>query len=397
MRIENVLHAVLFTPMSNARFDAQGTVTKDRDWGLPVLFESEPGTGKSSIAAAIVERYGFHAEVLSPSERGDGAFGVVPVPQKRGSQTYITYPAPEYAADMEDAFGAAMIVDEVTTAMPHLQAALLGLIGSRRIGNHRFSGKVRVFGLCNPVELAANGSDLAPPLANRFGWIKWDAPTGVEHASYLSAIASDSLAFAPRDGLAEEARVVEAWARVFPGVAGVCGAFHTRKTDWKNRCPKPNDPVASRAWPSDRTWEYAARAMASAQIHNLSSDDRDALCAGFVGAAAWNAFTGWLRDADLPDAADVLDKKAPFTHDPERLDRTLVVLGGAVGLLAGKNPVNAQARARTFWEIATSIGDATLDVVKGPADAVQNAGLLMPEAAKILGRLNTFRNLTIGA
>jgi len=50
-----------------------------------------PGIGKSQRVKALATSLGWDCEVLSPGERGEGAFGVVPVPNGDG---YLLYPGP---------------------------------------------------------------------------------------------------------------------------------------------------------------------------------------------------------------------------------------------------------------------------------------------------------------
>ena len=86
MRMDQILKAMLFTPVCGGGGKPPGR------WGLPIMFVGRPGTAKTSIIRSLTEQMGMQCEILSPAERGEGAFGVVPVPQ----DGILTYPMPDW-------------------------------------------------------------------------------------------------------------------------------------------------------------------------------------------------------------------------------------------------------------------------------------------------------------
>lgn len=362
MRIA-ILHAALFTPMAYG-------------WGLPVLFEGEPGGGKSAVIEAYFNRCSMPGEILSPSERGEGAFGVVPVPTKGG---FMTYPRPDWTAKMDvsesNPRGMGLVfVDEVTSAPPILQAPVMGLVCRKTIGSHKLGPHVRVIGACNPPDVAANGYDLAAPLANRFGWMKWENPSVDQHVTYMLGAAGGQ-SEAPIDAMAEEDRVMALWGEAFARAVGLETAFLQSQADFKNKCPKVGSPKASRAWPSDRTWEYATRAYASALVHNLSETDRDELVTGFIGAEAFEAFATFIENTDLPNVADVLDGKVSFKPHPSRLDKTAAVLNSATALVTPQSSHRRKERTEALWKLLAEVGGGSLDLVVPCAQALIQSNL----------------------
>ncbi len=365
----SLIHAAFFCPMPNGAF------------GLPVLFEGEPGGGKSAViegfaARLVVGPSGSEcpAETLSPSERGEGAFGVVPVPTKGG---LMTYPRPDWTARMDandaNPRGIGLVfADEVTSAPPILQAPVMGLVHGKRIGSFKLGKHVRVIGACNPPEVAANGYDLAAPLANRFGWLKWENPSVEQHVAYMLNAAGGA-GDAPIDAMAEEDRVLAAWPEAFARAVGLETAFLMAQSDFKNKCPKVGSPKASRAWPSDRSWENATRAYAAAIVHGLSETDRDELVTGFIGAEAFEAFATFIENTDLPNVADVLDGKVSFKPHPSRLDKTAAVLNSATALVTPQSSHRRKERCEALWKLLAEVGGGSLDLVVPCAQAlIQN-------------------------
>lgn len=362
-----LLHAALFTPTR-------------KGWGLPVLFEGEPGVAKSAVIEEYAERLGLPCEVLSPGERGEGAFGVVPIPVKG----VLTYPPPDWAGRM--AGGGLVFVDEITTAPKLLQAPMLGLVAAKRIGSHQFGPRVRVLGACNPPELAANGNELSAPLANRFGWYAWEPPTVEEHATYMLSAASGQTA-APIDAAAEEARVLAAWGSAYARAAGLETSFLAAQPQWKNQCPKASDPAIARAWPSDRSWEMATRAYASAIVHDLTDVERDEFVTGFIGAKAYAAWATFIDAADLPDIAAFLDGKVKFEHDRRRLDRTAAVINAAAALVTTTTTARRDERAKALWSFLNTVPAA--DLIVPAAQALIRSDLhTSAEAVPALAKLN---------
>ena len=377
-----LLHAAIFTP-------------NRRGWGLPILFEGAPGTAKTELCEAVCEAAGLPLIALSPGLHGEGAFGVVPVPVKTPLGTRLAYPPPDWTDEVAD--GGVVLVDEVTTAPAALQPPMLGLIAAHRVGNHQLPSRVRVFGLCNPVELAANGQELAPPLANRFIWVSWGAPSVAEHAAFMLGAASGT-ELPAYNTAAEEARVLAAWPAAWARAAGLEVAFHQKTGgQWKNKCPKAADATLSRAWPSDRTWYYAALCLASSIVHGLSNADTSDLLAGCVGreaAAAWEVF---VEEQDLPDVEALLDGSIEYKFDARRIDRIAAVLSNAQALVTPPQSIKRIERAAALWRLMGTVPASARDLCVPVAQALKQADIALcmsPAAAKVLAGMNKVLTLS---
>ena len=348
-----------------------------------------PGVAKTAIIRQIAEANCFHCEALAPGERGEGAFGVTPVPVENGHGTVLDYPPPEWVRNLrlEDGTEAGVVfLDELNTAPPALQPALLGAIQERRIGGHAFGPRVRVFGAANPVGHAAGGWDLAAPVANRLGHLTWD---GADADAWGAWLLGGSEAPATRDPLKEEARVLKEWPTAFAKAAGLGAAFTRRRPELLHKMPADGDPAQSRAWPSHRTWEYAVRARASAEVHGLNDVDTEELVAAFVGAHAAGEWHVWIDEADLPEPADVLDGKVEFEHDPVRLDRTAAVLGSCAALIAPAKAEKRKDRAGVMWQLLAAVSKDAKDVCVPAMRTMVQAGLRTKDSIKVLSDMHS--------
>jgi len=373
-----ILKAAVFTPTS-------------KGWGLPLLFWGDSGVGKSDVIEDFGRRWRLPVVVLAPGEMGEGAFGVTPVPKDIGNGVMrMTYPAPDWLDMFEDFDGRGIVFcDELTTAEPHIQAAELGLINSRRIGGHYLGSGVRVLAAANDPRKAANGHELTPPLANRLGHIDWSPPNEEEWGGYL--VGTNGLAAPTKsenDPAAEEKRVTEAWPVAWARASGLIATFHNRNRGNLYRQFESGHPLSGRAWPSHRSWTKATAALASADVHGLSEEESALLVSGFVGAGGVKSLLAFRAAMDLPDPADLLSGRTNWNHDPNRLDRSMAVLSTLASYVLSQkisDPAKSPLVGK-LWEFFDEVpGD---DLVTMAAVPVVKARLSThARAIKVLARL----------
>ena len=406
--MKDVLHAMLFTPLRSRAALILGADGKPMEapprWGLPMLFQSSPGAGKTDILNDLGSAYQFPVVCLSPGTHGEGAFGVTPVPQKVWEKDIermiLGYPPPEWVLALVN--GGILFVDELTTAPPALQPPMLGMIQERMVGFYRFPNRVRVMGACNPVSLSAGGYALSAPVANRMGHYEWEPPTAVEWGQWLISHALGGYNGPTFDAQAEEDRVLSLWPNEWAHCAGLVAAFTARKGEGVlMQVPPDGDPRLSGAWASLRTWEFATRAWASARVHKLNDVQRDKMIAAFVGCGPRDELLSFVEKQDLPDAAEVLDGRLPWKHDRKRLDRTYAVLSACTSLVTSMKPSDAQRapRAEKLWQVfAETREGGAVDAVQPYAQTVVLSGLGVGKAAeKVLAALrDDFRAAGIG-
>lgn len=385
MKID-LLKAALFTPQSGG------------EWGLPLILWGPPGVAKTATIRAIAKAMSAHLEHLCPGARGEGAFGVTPVPHTNGEMT-LAYPPPEWTRLLRDKtedgrgdedFGI-VFLDEVNTAPPAIQPAIMGIAQERMIGQHRFGIRVRILAAANPTGHAAGGWDLAAPVANRFGHIEWSSPDASEWGAWLLGGAGDMI---PSINVQEEEkRVLEEFPQAFASAGGFTSAYIRKRPDQLHKMPPDGDPAQGRAWPSPRSWEYATRALAASKVHRLDNTIREELFAAFVGIGIAGEFFTWMDRADLPDPADLLAGVVEFKHDPKRLDRTEAVLSACAALLIShkkpKYTMQRQEELQHMWELLGKISESAKDVAVPAIAALARAGMATGEKARpVLARMH---------
>ena len=108
----------------------------------------------------------------------------------------------------------------------------------------------------------------------------------------------------------------------------------------------PHEAAArGRAFPTPRTWDYAARLSAFATAVGASKAVRRLLVAGCLGESVAHEFLAWEATQDLPDPEVVLAAGSAFDFSSLRADRVYVVLQGVLGAIARDNDPDRWAAA----------------------------------------------------
>jgi hypothetical protein len=352
---------------SNPTVEALGVAVAAR---VPVLLWGAPGTGKTSAIRAMAQAMGLPCETVIASIREPSDFAGLPIVV--GGE--VRFAPPAWARRLAEAGHGLLFLDELSTAPPAVQAALLRVVLERAVGDLTLPDEVAVVAAANPPEQAADGWDLSAPLANRLCHLDWQ---------------TDPRAVA--DGLAGgwAAPVVPAlpagWQTTEILSRGLVAAFlHVRPA---LACAPPSDAAsAGRGWPSPRTWEMAARLMAAADAAGFGDrgdETRSALVRGAVGDGAGVEFLAWLIEMDLPDPEEVLADPASFRL-PERGDRAYAALA-AVAAAVAADPT--PERWTAGWQVLGLAAEAAPDVA---AVAARVLARCRPEGAALPAQIKLF-------
>ena len=298
---------------------------------VPVLLWGAPGTGKTSVIRAMAAAAGWPCETVIASIREPSDFAGLPVVNHAagGDGARVEFAPPRWAAALAGAGHGVAFFDEVSTAPPAVQAALLRVVLERTVGDLALPDAVSVVAAANPPEQAADGWDLSPPLANRFCHLDWPVGARTVAAGFTGGWPTS-----------RPPRLPGGWEQRVPVVRSWIAAFFTVRPALV--LAPPQDAAGSgRAWPSPRTWDMAGRLQAAAEAVGAGELAASLLVRGCVGTGAGVEFLTWLAEADLADPEAVLADPDSFVL-PERGDRA----SAALSSVAGASPVNGGIAGR---------------------------------------------------
>ena len=356
-------------------------------WGIPALLWGAPGEGKSSFVEGLA-RQGFPVVTLIASIHDPTDFSGMPM-HENGRMRFVP---PEWSFAFDQAQQGILFLDELTTAPPSVQAALLRVILERKVGFRDLPPGVRVVAAANPPDMVSSGWELSPPLRNRFLHIRWEW----EEREYLEALREGF----PRPDL----------PTIDPAVHGECvlhwnllvEAFLRRSPNLVRSSASDED----RAFASPRTWEFAIHLMASCDLLGKAPKPGKEgtvvfanLLEGCVGRGPAVAFMGFVKNLHLPDPDSLLEGQT--TVDVTRLrDDELYVLFSALGasLLrrASEQRVDFLKATTVFLELALRVCENNrVDTIFIPMKHIARGQILHRAVTKAqeVGRLKEFQRL----
>ncbi|GGY26645.1 AAA family ATPase [Streptomyces tanashiensis] len=326
---------------------------------LPVLLWGEPGIGKTAALTQLAASLDLPLTTVIASVHEPTDFSGLPVVGDDPAEQGVPMAPPEWAVRLVRAGRGLLFLDELSTAPPAVQAALLRLVLERRIGTLLLPPDVRIVAAANPRSSAADGWELSPPLANRFVHLRWTHDTevvvrglgGVWPRATLPRLAPEKLT-----GAVDVAR------------RAVCGLL-TARPALVHRLPS-GEAMRGGPWPSPRSWEMALRLIAFASAAGVSRDVLSQLVRGVVGDGPGLELLAWLDRMDLPDP-ELLLADPEGAELPERGDRRQAALEGVVEAVARRPE---KSRWDAAWALlARALESGAPDLVVVPATTL--AGL----------------------
>ena len=340
---------------------------------IPVLLWGNPGEGKTAVVESAGDR-GWHVESLIVSHYEPSDFAGLPVVSPQGS---VELAPPGWATRLAAVKGPSIaFFDEFSTASPALQAAALRPLTHYEVGSLQLPDTVSFVAAANPADVAAAGWELAAPTASRFVHLDWALPTEV----YVECLVTGEWPALPVYGELSDLEALLDRERVLVG-----GFLRIRDSQLS---VIPDEAAArGRAFPTPRTWDYAARLSAYAQAAGASKTVRRLLVAGCLGTAVAHEYLAWCDAQDLGDPEVLLADVDGFDPTGIRPDRAYVLLQSVLAAVARRrSPERWEAAVRLCARVAGAIGiDPAVPVVR----ALLRDGL-RPDGASVPSEIAIF-------
>lgn len=282
--------------------------------GLPLALRGRPGVGKTSLIESVAQRLGLACEVVVGSLREPTDFAGLPVVSDEG---HVRLAPPVWAARAAMADnGAVVLLDELTTASPAVQAAMLRVVRERVVGEIVMPDHVRVVAAYNDAD-DCGGYELELPMRSRL--IHLTVTPDIE--SFTTGITSGwSIDLTPAQAvdMSAIAQHRQRWSNL--------AAAFVRSRPSLLECPPAKGSWGG--YPTPRTWDMLITAAAACDASGESSDVRELLIGGCIGAATATEFLAFAENLDLPSSDDLLTnpESADGIFDTQRPDRAMVIL-----------------------------------------------------------------------
>nr|WP_042195217.1 AAA family ATPase [Kibdelosporangium sp. MJ126-NF4]CEL21807.1 MoxR-like ATPases [Kibdelosporangium sp. MJ126-NF4]CTQ92587.1 MoxR-like ATPases [Kibdelosporangium sp. MJ126-NF4] len=330
---------------------------------LPVLLWGEPGIGKSAGMRQLAAGLGVPLETVIASVHEPSDFAGLPVVGADPASSGVAMAPPDWAMRLARSGNGLVFFDELSSAPPAVQAALLRVVLERQVGSLRLPETVRVVAAANPPSSAADGWHLSPPLANRFVHLDWTYDPRVVARGMAGTWPTLAIP------VVDPGRISAAVAKARGSISG----FLTARPGLVHHLPADAE-ARGRAWPSPRTWEMALRLLA---VGYACAAEREPLATALVGAVGDGAgveLLSYLEELDLPDPDHVLADPERFAL-PDRGDRQLAFLTAVVAAVQGRS---TRQRWEAGWVVLAKAVDAGVPDVAARA-ATDLAVMRKPE------------------
>jgi len=314
--------------------------------GVPSIIWGLPGGGKTSFIYNLGKTLHWPTEVVIASIHDPSDFSGLPIPENH----HVWYAPPDWAKRLSEVDRGILFLDELSTAAPATQAALLRVIFEGTVGSLALPKGVSVVAAANPPEVACAGWDLSAPLANRLAHFAWGVSANHWVRGTLAGWGEEVIPILPGN-----------WNKTHATTAtALVTSFIQTRPNLLLSIPK-SESDRGRAWPSPRTWDFARKLLAAGMSVSASEDTMNSLISACVGAGPAIEFIQWHTSLDLPQPDEVMGMQN-FTF-PVRDDQTFAILGSVVAHTLANMTLDRWQKAWNLLAQATKQGKADLAVI----------------------------------
>lgn len=287
---------------------------------VPVLIWGKPGVGKSSWVMAFGRALKMIVEVVIASIREPSDFSGLPVIQHHAdeSEQMVRFAPPGWARRLAKAGKGILFLDEISTAAPAVQSALLRVVLDRTVADEELPEEIIVIAAANPPDMAASGWDLSAPLANRFCHLEWKVNSATWIQGMVQGWPEPQFPLLPSN-----------WKEGIPEARALVASYIQHQPH--NLLVLPDtDGAAGKAWASPRSWEMAARLMAACKSVGAGEDVTINLVSGCVGNGIGLEFYIWQKSLNLPDPEALLANPQSLNMTGRPGDEQFAILNGVM-------------------------------------------------------------------
>jgi MoxR-like ATPase len=321
-----------------------------------------PGAGKTSALNAISASTRLHLEQILASTKEPPDFAGFPFI----NDGIMRLAPPAWAhniikAHQERKQLSIAFFDELSTAVPATQAAVLTTILDRKAGEAQMPMGTRMIAAANPPKIAANGWDLTPPMANRFTHLDWELDAKTIARGLQLGWKTPEI---PRLPSNMKALVRNAEILVGSYIESRPQAVEYDFSNWSGNSSSQDFRAANNAWPSARSWTVAAKLFAAGKAARLPDKSplhdevTRILLEGTVGVAQATEFLTYAANLDLPNPVELLNNPSGYQL-PERGDHISATLAAVHHEAISHQGTDIYAPVWVAWgDILTMVVDA---------------------------------------
>lgn len=338
--------------------------------GVVPLVEGMPGIAKTATVLAFGKATGREVYTLIGSIREPADIGGYPMLRNGDQPACMEFVPPRWVHTLNAKPGI-LFIDEATNCPPAVQACFMRITAERYVGDTPLRPETWIIMAANPVEQAAGGYDLEPPMANRVCHLKWE----IDWASWDQGL-MNGLEF-------PEPKVTVLppdWETKIRHWASLAVAFRNKRATLFAQFPEDRSKTSG-AWPSPRSWTNGIRCLAAATSVGASEEVQHELLSGCIGTGPASEFFHWQRDLDIPspeellrDAAKQIKAGGNVTWKKvARPDQMLAALGGMVALAIERKDAESWLAAML---VCTAACDQWTDVAVSCASNLAKANVV---------------------